>query len=192
MRIRDQKYYIRISDMLKGAPDPVMASIYEILLCKTFRISSYHRANLVYNRYLASSELPALNSISISFSRNSIPPDHRNKSSELERRFKHLKQRYFQGQIENLEIYWINRKSRRILGQYVPHRKEILINRILDHPLVPKSVIDFVLYHEMLHSVIQPRISKTGRKMVHHGEFKRKEKQFEGYLFADEFIRENF
>ena len=131
LRIRDRKYYIRISDMLKGAPNSVMASIYEILLCRTFRIPGSHRAKLVYTRYLASSELPAMNYTAISFDENSPGTGHRKKSSELDSRFKQVNQRYFHGKIEKLEIYWTSKKSRKILGQYVPHRKEILINAIL-------------------------------------------------------------
>ncbi len=192
LRIRGNIIYVRISDLLREAPPSVMASIYEILVCRTFRLFGYHQANLIYNRYISSPEF-LLRRTSVSPGRCRIKKHNRpGRIVDLEKRFTYLNNIYFRGELSDLHLYWAERKSKRILGQYVPHRREILINSNLDHPLVPESVVDFVLYHEMLHSTMDPKISKTGRRTVHHSEFRRMERQFERYNFAVEFIKENF
>ncbi len=168
-----------------------MASIYEILICRTFRLFGYHQANLIYNRYISSRDF-LLQRTSASTGSRIRKHSRPGKVVDLGKRFTYLNNLYFKGELRDLDLYWAERKSKRILGQFVPHRKEILINSNLDHPLVPVSVVDFVLYHEMLHARLEPKISKTGRRTVHHGEFKKLERQFEGYTFASEFIKENF
>jgi len=192
MRVRDESIMIRISHTLHDAPRHVMEAVYEILLRKTYRLGGYSRANAVYNRYLSSPEF--LNNRPREGSRNSRirKLGSEGSTADLSHRFELLNNRYFERRLRRLSVHWSERRSRRILGQFIPHQDEILINSMLDHPLVPVSVIDFVLYHEMLHALLEPRISGKGRKMVHTPEFKKKEKEFEGYKFASEFIREHF
>ena len=192
LRIRGGKFYFRISDFLRDAPSSVMSAIYEILLCRTYRLNGYHHANLIYNTYISSREFLGLEKGPSAVSSRIKKFSSAGKVVDLGERFIFLNNRYFEGNLRNLDLYWVKRRSKRILGQFVPHRDEILINSRLDHPLVPESVVDLILYHEMLHAVLEPRISKTGRKTVHHGEFKKMEKQFDGYAYANEFIRENF
>jgi len=194
LRIRNGVFHVRVSDMLAGAPDSVVKALYEILLCRTFRIKEDSRTAVAYNSYLASEEFRDRCSTIADTGCHSErrKTGKRRKSTELRRRFDLINRDYFQGELEPLDLFWIDRRSTKILGQYVAHRDEILINSKLDHPLVPQSVIDFVLYHEMLHTVIQPRISKTGRKLVHHRSFRREERRFRNFKFANDFIRENF
>jgi hypothetical protein len=192
LRIRSDKVYIRISDFLRGAPASVISAVYEILLCRTFRLSGYHHANLIYNTYIGSREFLGLKSRAAEVGSRIKKSPPAGKIYNLDDRFIFLNKLYFGGKLRNLDLHWAQRRSKRILGQFVPHRDEILINALLDHPLVPGSVVDFILYHEMLHAVLEPRFSKTGRKSVHHREFKRMEKEFDGYAYANQFIRENF
>lgn len=192
LRVRGNRFQIRISDMLRDAPDFVMESIYEILLRKNFQIPEYTEARRRYNQYLAF-QMTGEGRRPTSRSLKRIGPSGRRKGSfELNSRFDRLNRRYFRGTLAKPGLHWVERKSRRILGQYIAHQNEILINVALDHPLVPLSVVDFVLYHEMLHIFLGPKISKNGRKIVHHPEFRKKEREFENYFLADEFIRTHF
>ncbi|MCK5793760.1 MAG: hypothetical protein KAH12_03585 [Anaerolineales bacterium] len=192
LRIRGGIIYIRISHMLRDAPALVMTSIYKILLCRTFRISGYQQANLIYNTYISSREFLGRKAGSGKGSARIVKRSMAGRVADLGERFVYLNNHYFNGELRDLDLHWAERKSKRILGQFIPHRDEILINARLDHPLVPVSVVDFILYHEMLHARLDSKISAKGRKMIHHSEFKKLEKQFEGYKFANEFIKENF
>jgi hypothetical protein len=51
----------------------------------------------------------------------------------------------------------------------------IRINPMLDHPSVPIAFTEFVIYHEMLHSVCESKLDARGRTLVHTAEFRRRE-----------------
>lgn len=76
-------------------------------------------------------------------------------------------------------VSWAKRKrstARRglRLGSYDSSRELVRIHRVLDQPAVPEWVVAFVVYHELLHSLIPSR--RVGRRLIHHSaEFRRRE-----------------
>ena len=102
---------------------------------------------------------------------------------------------YFNDQLD-LSITWFGHpsrkvKSHRILGLYVFESRLIKIHRLLDHPRFPPYFISYIVYHEMLHSVLPPQKRKKGRCRIHHGEFKEREKCFAEYEQARQFEKQN-
>jgi len=94
---------------------------------------------------------------------------------------------YFNGAITSL-ITWGKRNPKwsvrkRMLGSFCRNTNTIRINPILDRKTVPEFVINFVIYHEMLHSVV-PVEKKNGRRLVHTAEFKRREQLHKDYKKA--------
>jgi hypothetical protein len=49
----------------------------------------------------------------------------------------------------------------------------------------------YVLYHEMLHSVVPDETMRGGRRRVHTDEFNRRERQFPGYRRARRWEEDN-
>ena len=60
------------------------------------------------------------------------------------------------------------------MGSYSPRRRLIRIHPLLDRPDVPRWVVRFVIYHELLHHVI-PTSRRRGRRIHHPPEFQRLE-----------------
>jgi predicted metal-dependent hydrolase len=92
--------------------------------------------------------------------------------------------RYFDGRIK-ASIGWGKKISRwavrkRTLGSYSHQTNTIWINPVLDRRNVPRYVVRFIVYHEMLHCDI-PVEKKDGRRLLHSPEFKRRERLFEQY-----------
>ncbi len=54
------------------------------------------------------------------------------------------------------------------LGSYDPDARCVRIHPVLDQPAVPRYVVAFVVFHELLHHLHPPRREASGR-MVHHG-----------------------
>jgi hypothetical protein len=69
---------------------------------------------------------------------------------------------------------------RRTLGSYQEKTKIIRINPILDRRKVPRYLVEFNVYHEMLHPVIDP-VVKNGRRLIHSKEFKKRERDYSNY-----------
>ena len=55
-----------------------------------------------------------------------------------------------------------------------------MISRIFDRPEVPRFLLEYVLYHEMLH-LKYPAIYSSQRCLIHTPEFKQQERLFPGY-----------
>ncbi len=69
---------------------------------------------------------------------------------------------------------------RRTLGSYNGKTGIITINPVLDRKNTPRYFVEFILYHEMLHADIGVRM-KNGRRLVHTGEFRARERLFRDY-----------
>jgi len=106
---------------------------------------------------------------------------------DLQKLFTSVNNEYFSGSVTAL-ITWGKRNPKwsvrkRMLGSFCRTTNTIRINPVLDRKTIPQYVINFVIYHEMLHSVI-PAQEKNGRRLVHNAEFRKREKLFKDYSKA--------
>src|SRR5205823_1823507 len=73
--------------------------------------------------------------------------------------FDRLNQRYFRGRLRGYKVMWGRRRRHRpreyfVFGTIQEEDRVIRINPSLDQPFVPLWFLQYVLYHEMLHSVV--------------------------------------
>ena len=87
-------------------------------------------------------------------------------------------------------------RSRHIrFGSYDEHAKVIRIHPALDRAEVPEFFIRFVIYHEMLHDLLDMETdATTGRRSIHPSEFREMERLFPQYheaiAFEHRFLKE--
>ena len=81
--------------------------------------------------------------------------------------------------------------AKRTLGSYSYHTDTIRINTKLDTKKVPHYYMEFLVYHEMLHADIGIK-NEGGRRIVHSGEFKKREKEFRHYKKAVEWEKKKW
>ncbi len=98
--------------------------------------------------------------------------------------FDKINHTYFHGDIKSV-MGWGKQEARRLvrkrtLGSYCRHTDTIRISPVLDRKGVPRYFIEFVVYHEMLHSVMKEE-KKNGRRLVHPPEFRKRERLFRDY-----------
>ena len=103
---------------------------------------------------------------------------------DLEELFVLVNGQYFGGKIR-AAISWGKRIPRKAvrkltLGSYSQQTNTIWINPVLDRKNIPRYVVKFIVYHEMLHCRI-PSVQKNGRRIVHSREFRERERLFEHY-----------
>jgi len=103
--------------------------------------------------------------------------------------YEDLNKKYFNNALD-LSITWFGSlrkkksRSRIIFGQYLAGLRLIKIHRMLDDPFFPEYFVAFVVYHEMLHSVVPGSLDGRGRYCFHSPAFKEQEKAFEQYQQA--------
>ncbi|MGZ4965877.1 MAG: SprT-like domain-containing protein [Chthoniobacterales bacterium] len=115
---------------------------------------------------------------------------------DLREIFDRLNARYFRGRLRGYKVVWGQRRRRRakdffVFGSIQEEDRVIRINPRLDQEWVPLWFLQYVLYHEMLHSVVPDEVGPGGRRRVHTEEFYRRERKFRGYHRARRWEDEN-
>jgi hypothetical protein len=110
--------------------------------------------------------------------------------------FDKLNARYFRNRIRGYRIIWGRRRRQRpretvIFGTIQEEDRLIRIHPLLDRAFVPAWFIDYVVYHEMLHSVVADRYDESGRRIVHHEVFWEKERRFHWFRRAKAWEQDN-
>jgi hypothetical protein len=118
---------------------------------------------------------------------------------DLREVFAELNERYFEGRLV-AGITWgksavSSRCGRRRsaslqLGSYSYEDRLIRLHRVLDHPEVPRYVVEAVVYHEMLHADMPPEMH-NGKRYFHTPEFRRRERLYRNLTRAERWIGEN-
>lgn len=108
---------------------------------------------------------------------------------DLELIFETLNLKYFKGMLDRPRLTWSPRRSHRRLGYYHPETDAITVSRSLDSAAVQPLLVEYILYHEMLHKSLGIR-ETNGRRYAHTGEFKKAEKRFINYNQAIEMMRQ--
>jgi hypothetical protein len=188
IRLRQGELYIRLSDLLEGAPETVLHSIAHILLAKLYRqpVNRTHSAR--YRRYVASHDVSAKARLVRQIRGRKHIRSARGHHYHLEEIFDDLNHRFFHGLMGRPQLTWSRNHARSSLGHYDPAHNAIVISRVFDHPGVPRYAVEYILYHEMLH-LKHPVKLRGSRRCVHSREFQEEEKLFPELVRAKKFLR---
>ncbi|MEO5356687.1 MAG: SprT-like domain-containing protein [Nitrospirae bacterium YQR-1] len=175
---------VRAHRMFLGAPDGV---IKEIALIATNKKKKAVVIKKFINDNAGSIKAPSVNRKRTIITRGNF--------HNLREVFDALNSTYFQGSI-SCAITWAKRTSqgiakRRRLGSYNSKDGVISINPVLDKPVIPQYLVEYIIYHEMLHADIGVRV-ENNRRSAHFREFKETERKFKDYERAVLFIKNNF
>jgi hypothetical protein len=188
IRLREGRLVVRISDIFVGAPLEVLAALIGILVNRLFRRKPVPHELEIYRVFANREEIRhKTRQVRIARSRKRLgSPSGR--VFDLTPLFHSLNERYFGGKVQVERVGWGPRASRRILGHFDPAHRTISLSRWLDSPRVPGYVVEYVLYHEMLHVWFDEETC-GGRRRVHHGAFRQAERRFHDYQAARSFLR---
>ena len=188
IRLRQSELYVRLSDLLEGAPEPVLHAIAHILLAKLYRKPIDRGQNLRYRRYISSHDLAAKARLVRQMRGRKHIHTPRGHYYHLEEVFDDLNRRFFHGLMGRPQLTWSREQARNRLGHYDPAHNAIVISRVFDSPRVPRFVLEYIVYHEMLH-LKHPVKLRGRRRCVHSREFMEEEKLFPALLEAKRFLR---
>jgi len=104
----------------------------------------------------------------------------RGKVYDLADLFSELNTRYFGGAIARPMLSWSQKPTRRVLGHHDHIHQAIIISSTLDNASIPRFVVEYVLYHEMLH-VKHPARIVSGRTVYHGRAFRDEERRYERF-----------
>lgn len=88
-------------------------------------------------------------------------------------------------------IAWVPSTSRRVLGRYDSRARRIELHEALRDPKVPATVIDNLIFHELLHALLGAQ--RQGHRLVHHhAEFRSRERGYPHFAEAELWGREKW
>ncbi|MCX6592970.1 MAG: SprT-like domain-containing protein [Acidobacteria bacterium] len=177
IRLSGGEMVVRIADLLEGAPAPVAEALAFILVSKLFRRPVEPVYPHRYRMWLNRAEVRRQVHLVRQLRGRKLHDGPEGKSVHLEELFDELNVRHFNGLMARPAIGWSRRVSRTRLGHYDPSHNAIVLSRVLDGPHVPRLVVEYVMFHEMLH-LRYPEQHRGSRRCVHTREFKQAEKQF--------------
>ena len=177
IRLQNNHVDVRISDVLEDAPPLVLEALAEILLTQVFRRRPSPEARECYLAYVfrPATRQRIEEARRERGSKRLLPP--RGRCYDLEEIFHRLNRRYFRGELPTPHLGWSLRRSRTVLGHYDSAHSMIVISRALDAPTAPRYLVEYLVYHEMLH-MRYPVERKGQRRVMHSREFRQAEKRF--------------
>ena len=178
---------IRIAQTLQTAPEHILRILGLIMLLKVFRYKADRNLNRAYREYIRAHILPNHETKLRTPSARYTPYGT---YYNLEDIFDGLNQTYFDGRLKKPLIGWSLNPSYRRLGFYTQEKNLLVISRIFDSRKVPVEVVEYMMYHEMLHIAI-PVTEKNGRRKIHPPQFLQREKIFPGYGRIQKWLMKN-
>jgi hypothetical protein len=188
IRLREGQIHVSLSDLLEGAPEPVLRAIAHILLAKLYRkpLDAAHTSR--YRRFTSSESVVRQTEVvrQTRGRKKMIGPvgEHYN----LEEVFDCLNRRFFFGLLGRPELTWSGTLAKRSLGHYDPAHNTIVVSRVFDRKNTPRYAVEYLLYHEMLH-LKHPVRTRGLRRCIHSREFKAEEARFPQLAEALAFIK---
>ena len=187
IRRREEAVYVRFSDLMRQCRLPVMEGAAALLLSRIYRRrppKSLVQPYLDYTRSLRTRRRVQR------MRRSRVRPsatNPRGQHFDLSAIFDSLNAKYFGGTLARPHLGWSNRSWLRQFGCFDPGPNLILLNRRMDHPRVPQFVVEYVLFHEMLH--VKHPTRRSGCSLVSHSrEFRAEEKLFPEFVRARRFL----
>jgi len=180
-QIKTNVLFITAQESFIFAPDRVLIAILQIALMgkdqEARQIINSHTISPGYQT--AREELEYLSIPSGSFAEGSY--------HQLENSFARVNKAYFQGKIPRPHLVWNNRLTFRKFGHYQWDTDTVMVSQTLDNSRVPEFVLDYVIYHELLHKKLGTHQAKE-RRIAHTRAFRTAEGRFTQYQAAQRYL----
>jgi hypothetical protein len=181
---------VRIAEICRDMPIDAHRGLAYVLVAKLLRKRVPREADEIYSKYI---ELPEIRERATESRRRrgrKVVTGSKGEYYDLDEMFDSLNFWYFGGRLEKPVLTWSARRTFHILGHHDATHGTISISRSLDSRTVPSFVVEYVLFHEMLH-IAHPAVHHNGRRYHHTAAFKRDERRFPHFHEAERWIEDN-
>jgi len=190
IRLRSGKIFVRLAEICRHAPLDAQRALAFILVAKLRRRKVPTLAAEIYQAFVQSREMQDLARENKRVKGRKIITSSQGEAYDLEEVFARLNQIYFQDSIPKPTLSWSAQKTYRILGHHDAAHETIIISKSLDDVKVPQYVLEYVVFHEMLH-IFHPTTHRNGRRYNHTPQFRLDEKKFIYFDEAENWIERN-
>ncbi len=187
LRRRHAVAHVRLHHMFLGADEVTLRAVAGYLQGRPGAAVAHLRQFVDQHRRLIKPVLPRTRAMRA-----------RGHHHDLRAIFDALNTRYFDDQV-SARVCWgrmgkpIGRRRRRRsikLGSYRHRDALVSVHPLLDSDWVPAFFVEYIVYHEMVHHVVEAK-SRGGRRELHGPDFRAREQQFVQYEEALRWERDN-
>ena len=190
IRIREGRILVKIGEICRDMPRSCHKGLAYILVGKLLRKKIPAGAREVYSAF-SKSEAVRLRATESKRTRGrKVVTTSKGTIYDLDQIFADINRDYFGGSIPKPVLTWSATKTYRILGHHDATHEHITISKSLDSAVVPRYVVEYVVFHEMLH-IHHPTKHVNGRRYNHTAAFRRDEQKFAYYDQAETWIERN-
>lgn len=190
IRVRNGKIFVRIAEICREMPLEGQKALAYILVAKILRKKVPPKAREVYTEFIKTQEIREQATENKRTRGRKIITSAKGEVYDLDEIFDDINEIYFRDAIPKPVLSWSSGQTFRILGHHDSTHQAIIISKSLDDKKVPPFVVEYVVYHEMLH-IFHPIEIKNGRRVVHSPQFKRNERKFQYFEEAEKWIEKN-
>ncbi len=188
IRRSEEGWVLRISDHCRRASRAVLEAIALLLAAKVLRRAPPKRAVEEYARFKRNAGVTeAVRVRRLERGRKMIGSGE-GKHHSLSAIYREVNARYFGNRIEIRRLGWGARRSWRRLGHYDPAHHSITVSPVLDSATVPRDVVAYIVYHEMLHTLFECDDASRVRNRHHSPGFKWAERAYPDCEAARRFL----
>src|SRR5262249_23094639 len=120
IRLRQGRIFIRLSDLLEGAPEPVLYAILHILIAKLYRKPIAAEQSARYRKFTGSKGMAEKAHLIRQLRGRKRIEGPRGKHYDLDQIFDELNLRFFHGLMARPQMTWSGTHALRSLGHYDP------------------------------------------------------------------------
>jgi hypothetical protein len=187
LREREGRLHLRLTERLRGAPDLAVEGVVSILLCRSLGLAESRAdpaAVRAYREHLQQERVPG--------------PGERRGRKHIDPVGEHrsLLESYLRVTLDMglalprvPKLSWSKTVARHRFGHWDADHNAVVISQVLDDPKVPEFVLDYVLYHELLHIVHPVKMGSGTKRIVHSAAFKRDERKFPRWQEGEQWIK---
>jgi hypothetical protein len=190
IRVRDGRVFVRVAEICREMPYAAHRALAFILVAKLLRKKVPGGAQELYSSYIRTAEMRDKATAQKRERGRKVITTAAGTVYDLNEIFDRLNQKYFSGNLPKPTLTWSVGKTYRILGHHDSTHDTVVISRSLDSADVPAYVVDYVVYHEMLH-IHHPTVQHNGRRYNHTPAFRRDERKFPYFEEAERWIERN-
>src|SRR5262249_23597249 len=143
IRLDNGRLHVRMSDLLEGAPAPVLEALAHILLGKLYRKDIPRIYSHRYRLYLNRRDMRRQAHLIRQLRGRKFISGPKGEHYDLEEIFERLNQQFFGGLLGRPQLGWSRQASRSMLGHFDPSHNAIIISRIFDQPAAPPLALEY-------------------------------------------------
>ena len=190
IRVRGGRVFVRLAEICREMPLNAQKALAFILVAKLLRKKVPSAAREVYTNFIKRQEIREKAVENKRRRGRKIITSARGDAYDLDEIFDSLNEMYFRNSLPKPVLSWSSRRTYRILGHHDSTHETVIVSKSLDDRKVPRFVVEYVVFHEMLH-IFHPTEHRNGKRYNHTPAFRRNEKKFQYFEAAENWIEQN-